>query len=72
VRNIWYACKIKETANGRWRRACGEARETFEVLPQRGVERDVQVDDEKTAARICKNQAQKIAEKKAALKIGDA
>jgi hypothetical protein len=27
-----YACKIKETANGSWRCACGEARQAFQVV----------------------------------------
>jgi len=72
VRNIWYACKIKETANGGWRRACGEAWETFEVISQRSVEENGEIDERKTIARIRENQAQKIAEQKAALKIGEA
>jgi hypothetical protein len=62
-----YACKIKETANGGWRRACGEARETFEVIAQRSVKANGEIDERKTIARIRENQAQKIAEKKAAL-----
>jgi hypothetical protein len=62
-----YACKIKETANGGWRRACGEAREAFEVVTQRSVETDGEIDERKTIARIRENKAQKIAEKKAAL-----
>jgi len=64
VRNIWYACKIKETANGGWRRACGEARETLEVITQRSVEENGEIDERKTIARIRENQTQKIAEKK--------
>jgi hypothetical protein len=67
-----YACKIKEAANGGWRRACGEARETFEVVTQRSVETDGEIDERKTIARIRENKAQEIAEKKAALKIGEA
>lgn len=27
-----YACEIKETANGGWRCACGEARQAFQVV----------------------------------------
>ena len=30
--SIVYACKIKEAANGSRRRACGEAREAFQVV----------------------------------------
>jgi len=55
-----YACNIKEAANGGWRRACGEARKTFELITQRSVEENGE------------NKAQEIAEKKAALKIGEA
>jgi len=61
------ACKIKETANGGWRRACGEARETFEVITQRSIEANGEIDERKTTARIRENKAQEIAEKKAAL-----
>jgi hypothetical protein len=45
-----YACKIKETANGGWRRACGEARETFEVIAQRSVKANGEIDERKTIA----------------------
>jgi hypothetical protein len=62
-----YACKIKEAANGGWRRACGEARETLEVISQRSVEENGEIDERKTIARNRENQAQKIAEEKAAL-----
>jgi hypothetical protein len=48
-------------------RACGEARETFEVISQRSVEANGEIDERKTIARIRENQTQKIAEKKAAL-----
>jgi hypothetical protein len=30
--SIMYACEIKETANGSWRCACGEARQEVEVV----------------------------------------
>jgi hypothetical protein len=62
-----YACKIKEAANGGWRRACGEARETLEVISQRSVEENGEIDERKTIARIRENKAQKIAKEKAAL-----
>jgi hypothetical protein len=45
-----YASKIKETANGSWRRACGEARETLEVIAQRSVEANGEIDERKTIA----------------------
>jgi hypothetical protein len=40
-----YACKIKETANGGWRRACSEARETLEVIAQRTISADGEIDE---------------------------
>jgi hypothetical protein len=59
-----YACKIKETANGSWRRACGEARETLEVIAQRTVQANGEIDESETTARICENQTQKITDEK--------
>src|SRR5437667_8794065 len=48
--------------------ALAAKRQTLEVIPQRGFERNVQVNDQETAARVRENQTQKIAEKKAALR----
>src|SRR5439155_12876844 len=62
--------KIEETTNGGWRGTRCETWQTLEVIPQGGFKRNVQVDDQETAARVRKNQTQKIAKKKAALKIG--
>ena len=62
--------KSKKTTNGGRRCARRETWQTLEVIPQRRFERNVQVDDQGTAARVRKNQTQKIAKKKAALKIG--
>jgi len=62
-----YACKIKETANGGWRRARREARETFEVVAQRRFARDVQIDEQTGAAQVREDEAQKAADEKAPL-----
>jgi hypothetical protein len=59
-----YAWKIKETANGGWRRACGEARAALEVFAQRTVKKNGEIDEQKTIARICENQTQKITDEK--------
>jgi hypothetical protein len=59
-----YACKIKETANGGWRGACREARETFDVIAQGSVETDGEIDERKTIARVCEDKTQEIAEEK--------
>jgi hypothetical protein len=65
-----YACKIKETANGRRRRACSQARSTLSLIAKRGVARDVQIDEQKRAAPNGKDKAQREADKEeAALKI---
>jgi hypothetical protein len=52
-----YACKIKETANGGWCRARGEAREAFEVIAQRTIEANGEIDERKTIARVREDQA---------------
>jgi hypothetical protein len=46
--------------------------ENAQSLAQRSVEANGEIDERKTIARIRENQTQKIAEKKAALKIGEA
>jgi hypothetical protein len=60
-----YACTIKETTNGRWRRARGETRKAFQVLAQRRFKTNGKIDERKTIARICENEAQKVAGNKA-------
>jgi hypothetical protein len=60
-----YACTIKETTNGRWRRARRETRKAFEVLAQRRIETNGEIDERKTIARVCENKAQKVAGEKA-------
>jgi len=59
-----YACKIEETANGRWRSARRKTRETLEVISQRSVEANGEIDERKTIARIRENQAQRKPTKK--------
>jgi hypothetical protein len=54
-----YACKIKETANGRWRCAFGQARSTFQVIAQRRFARDVQIDEQSGAAPNGQDKAQR-------------
>ena len=63
--NLLYASKIKETANGRGRSARRKARKAIEVVAQRAVEKNGEIDEQKTTARICEDQTQKIAEEKA-------
>jgi hypothetical protein len=68
-----YACKIKETTNGRWRRSRSQARSTFQVLVERCIARDVQIDEQKGAAQNGQDQAQRKADKaEAALRIAEA
>ena len=63
--NLSYAGKIKETANGRGRSARRKARKAIEVVAQRAVEKNGEIDEQKTTARICEDQTKKIAEEKA-------
>jgi len=60
-----YASKIKETANGRRCSARREAGKAIEVVAQRAVEKNGEIDEQKTTARICKDETQKTAEEKA-------
>src|SRR4029077_19676291 len=60
-----YACKIKETTNGRWRRARRETRKTIDVIAQRGFKTKGEIDERKTIARVCENKTQKVADEKA-------
>jgi hypothetical protein len=60
-----YACTIKETTNGRWRRARRETRKALEVLAQRRIETNGEIDERKTAPRVCENKTQKVADEKA-------
>ena len=70
ARNIFcYACEIKETTNGGRRSTRGQARKTFEEIPQRRIERNVQIDEQSGAAPHRQNKAQKIADQEAEKKI---
>jgi hypothetical protein len=60
-----YACTIKETTNGRWRRARGQARKALEGVAKRRVETNGEIDVTKAIARIRQDQAQKVADEKA-------
>jgi hypothetical protein len=62
-----YACKIKETANGRRCGARSETWKTLKVITQRSVETNGKIDERKTIARDRENQTQEIAEEKTAL-----
>ena len=65
-----YACKIKETTNGRWRSTRGEARKALEVVTERCFAGDVQIDEQSRAAQNGQDQAQrKTDEEEAALRI---
>jgi hypothetical protein len=66
---ILYACKIKETANGRRRCACGEARQEVEVVAQGRIEPNGEFDERKRATKDGKDEAQRIAEAEATLTI---
>jgi hypothetical protein len=48
---LLYACKIKETTNGRGRSSGRETWGTFQVVAQRRVARNVQIDEQKRAAQ---------------------
>jgi hypothetical protein len=67
-----YACKIKETTNGRWRSTRGEARKALEVVTERCFAGDVQIDEQSRAAQNGQNQAQRKTDEEAALKFAEA
>jgi hypothetical protein len=60
-----YAGTIKETTNGRWRRARREAREAFQEIAQGRIETNGEIDERKTIARVRENKTQEVADKKA-------
>ena len=66
---FFYACKIEETTNGGWCSACGQARETVEVISAWRIEKHVEIDEPKRTPEIGRDQAQKIADPKAQEKI---
>jgi hypothetical protein len=59
-----YACKIKKTANGGWRRPCGEARETFEVIAQRTVKKVAKSMSERQLREFAKTKRKELPKKK--------
>jgi hypothetical protein len=59
-----YACKIKETTNGRWRRARRETRKAFQEIAQRRIETNGEIDERKTTARFRENKTQEVANEK--------
>jgi hypothetical protein len=60
-----YAGTIKETTNGRGRRARREARKAREVLAQGRIKTNGEIDERKTIARVRENKTQEVADKKA-------
>ena len=62
-----YACKIKETTNGRWRSACGEARKALEVVTEGAVAQNGELNEPKPVAEAREDEAQETAEEKATL-----
>jgi len=62
---IVYACKIKVTTDGGRRGARREARKAVEVLAQRRIETNGEIDERKTIARVRENKTQKVADEKA-------
>jgi hypothetical protein len=60
-----YACAIKETTNGRWGRARRETRKALEVLAQRRIETNGEIDERKTIARVRENKTRELADKEA-------
>jgi len=57
----------QRSRDGSWRGAGRETRETLEVIAQRSVKKNSAIDERKTIARICEDEAQQVAEEKAAL-----
>jgi hypothetical protein len=68
-----YACKIKETTDGCGSCSCGEARQALEVVAQRPVAQDGELDEPKRVAEAREDEAQETADKeKATLKRAEA
>ncbi len=55
---LLYACKIKETTDGRGRSRGRQTWRTFQIVAQRRVTRNVQVDEQKRASENGQDQAQ--------------
>jgi len=65
-----YACTIKETTNGGWRRARRETRKAFQEIAQRRFKTNGKIDERKTIARVCENKTQEIADKEEEKALG--
>jgi hypothetical protein len=61
-----YACKIKETTNGRWRSARSQAWETLQVVTERSFAPNGEVDEQNGVAQDGQDQAQRKADKEEA------
>ena len=62
-----YACKIKETANGRRRGPRGQARKALEVVTEGAIAQDGELNEPKPVAEAREDEAQETAEEKATL-----
>src|ERR1700751_5951813 len=62
--SFMYACKVKETADGCWRGARGQARQALQVVVERRFARDVQINEQKRATKNGENKAQRKADTK--------
>jgi hypothetical protein len=62
-----YAGSMKETTNGYWRCACGEAGKALEVIVERCIAQDGKLNESKPVAEASEDEAGKIAEEKALL-----
>jgi hypothetical protein len=67
-----YACKIKETTNGRRRGACGQAGKALEVVTEGAVAQDGELNEPKPVAEAREDEAQETAEEKATIKRAEA
>jgi hypothetical protein len=67
---ILYACKIKETTNGRRRCACSEARQEVKVVAEGGVKPDGKLNERKRITKNGKDEAQGKAHAQSQEKIG--
>ena len=64
-----YACEIKETTDGSWGCACGEARQAYQVVAQRSVAPNGEVNEYKRAAQDGEDEAQGQADAQAQEKV---
>jgi hypothetical protein len=64
-----YACKIKETTNGRWSGACGEARQALEIVIERTIAQNGELNERTRAAQDGEDEAQGEADTKEQEKV---